>query len=81
MVEHRGNGEHPELQERRRQLRLWGSLLVLSVFGELLGLVRLLRDLLGDAPLGAVDYQLVLLVVNGLFGLLVLWRLRSLRRR
>ena len=81
MVEHHGNGEHPELQERRRQLRLWGSLLVLSVFGGLLGLVRLVRDLLDDAPPGSIAYQLVLLAVTGLFGLLVWWRLRSLRRR
>ena len=81
MLEHHGNGEHPELQARRRQLRLWGSLAVLLAAGELLGLVRLVRDLLLGAPAGSVGYELVLLAVNGLLGVVVLARLRMLRRR
>jgi hypothetical protein len=80
MIEHHGNGEHPELQERRRQLRLWGSLAALLLIGQLLGLLRLARDLLAGAEPGSVGYQVVLLVVNGLLGVLVLARVRALRR-
>jgi hypothetical protein len=81
MLEHHGNGEHPELRARRMQLRLWGTLAVLIAVGELLGLVRLGRDLLVGPPDAPVGYQVVLLVGNGLLGLLVLARLRALRRR
>jgi hypothetical protein len=81
MLEHRGNGEHPEAQARRRRLLLLSSLVVLSAIGELLGLVRLAGDLLLGAPRGAIVYQLVLLLVNAVFGLLVLLRIRALLRR
>jgi uncharacterized membrane protein len=81
MLEHRGNGEHPELLERRRQLLVWRSLAVLIVVGGLLGLVRLVRDLLAGTTPGSLVYQIVLLTVNALLLVLVVVRLRSLRRR
>jgi uncharacterized membrane protein len=81
MLEHRGNGEHPELLERRRQLLVWRSLAVLIVVGGLLGLVRLVRDLLAGTTPGSLVYQIVLLTVNALLLVLVVARLRSLRRR
>ena len=81
MYEHRGNGEHPESLERRRQVLLWRSLAVLIVVGGALGLLRLLFLLLEDAPAQTVVYQVVLLTLNVLVGLLVVARLRSLRRR
>jgi uncharacterized membrane protein len=81
MLEHRGNGEHPELLERRRQLLVWRSLAVLIVVGGLLGLVRLVRDLLAGTTPGSLVYQIVLLTVNALVLVLVVARLRSLRRR
>jgi hypothetical protein len=81
MLEHRGNGEHPELLERRRQLLVWRSLAVLIVVGGLLGLVRLVRDLLAGTTPGALVYQIVLLTVNGLLLVLAVVRLRTLRRR
>jgi hypothetical protein len=79
--EHHGNGEHPESLERRRQVLVWRSLAALVVAGAAVGLVRLVVDLLGDAPPRSLAYQVVLLVVNGLVGLLAVTRLRSLRRR
>jgi uncharacterized membrane protein len=81
MLEHRGNGEHPELLERRRQLLVWRSLAVLIVVGGVLGLVRLMRDLLAGTTSGSLIYQVVLLTVNALLLVLVVARLRSLRRR
>lgn len=81
MFEHHGNGEAPESLERRRQVLLWRSLAVLIVVGGVLGLLRLLFLLLEDAPVQSVVYQVVLLTLNVLVGLLVLARLRSLRRR
>lgn len=81
MIEHHGNGEHPELQERRRQVLMWRSLAVLIVFGALLGVARLVRDLLADAPLRSLVYQVVLLVVSGVLMVFVVMRLRSLRQR
>jgi ABC-type phosphate/phosphonate transport system permease subunit len=82
MYEHRGNGEHPQSLERRRQLLVWRSLAVLILFGGGgLGLLRLVLELVTGAPAQTVVYQLGLLAVNGLLGLLVLFRLRSLRRR
>ena len=81
MFEHRGNGEHPESLERRRQVVLWRSLAVLIVVGGVLGLLRLVFLLLEDAPVQSVVYQVVLLTLNVLVGLVVLARLRSLRRR
>ena len=81
MYEHRGNGEHPESLERRRQVLLWRSLAVLIVVGGVLGLLRLVFLLLGDAPVQSVVYQVILLTLNVLVGLLVMARLRSLRRR
>ena len=81
MYEHRGNGEHPESLERRRQVLLWRSLAVLIVVGGVLGLLRLVVLLLEDAPVPSVVYQVVLLTLNVLVGVLVLARLRSLRRR
>ena len=81
MYEHRGNGEHPESLERRRQVLLWRSLAVLIVVGGVLGLLRLVFLLLEDAPVQSVVYQVVLLTLNVLVGLVVLARLRSLRRR
>jgi hypothetical protein len=81
VYEHRGNGEHPESLERRRQVLLWRSLAVLIVVGGVLGLLRLVFLLLEDVPVQSVVYQVVLLALNGLLGLLVLARLRSLRRR
>jgi hypothetical protein len=79
--EHHGNGEHPESLERRRQVLVWRSLGALVLLGAATGLVRLLVDLLGDAPLRSLVYQLVLLALNALVGVVVLARLRSLRRR
>ena len=81
MYEHRGNGEHPESLERRRQVLLWRSLAVLIVVGGALGLLRLVFLLLEDAPAQTVVYQVVLLTLNGVVGLLAVARLRSLRRR
>jgi hypothetical protein len=81
MYEHRGNGEHPQSLERRRQLLVWRSLAVLIVFGGGLGLLRLVLELVTGAPAQIIVYQLGLLALNGLLGLLVLVRLRSLRRR
>jgi uncharacterized membrane protein len=81
MLEHRGNGEHPELLERRRQLLVWRSLAVLIVVGGLLGLVRLVRDLVVGTTPGSLVYQVVLLTVNALLLVLVVARLRALRRR
>jgi hypothetical protein len=81
VYEHRGNGEHPESLERRRQVLLWRSLAVLIVVGGVLGLLRLVFLLLGDAPAQTVLYQVVLLTLNVLVGLLVVARLRSLRQR
>jgi len=79
--EHHGNGEHPESLERRRQVLVWRSLAALVVAGAAVGLLRLVVDLLGDAPARSLAYPVVLLVVNGLVGLLAVARLRSLRRR
>jgi uncharacterized membrane protein YqjE len=81
VYEHRGNGEHPESLERRRQVLLWRSLAVLLLVGGVLGLLRLVFLLLEDTPAQAVVYQVVLLTLNALAGLLVVTRLRSLRRR
>jgi hypothetical protein len=81
VFEHRGNGEHPESLERRRQVLLWRSLAVLIVVGGVLGLLRLVVLLLEDAPVQSVVYQVVVLTLNVLVGLLVVARLRSLRRR
>ena len=81
MLEHRGNGEHPELLERRRQLLVWRSLAVLIVVGGGLGLVRLVRDLLAGTTPGSLIYQVGLLTVNALLLVVVVARLRSLRRR
>jgi hypothetical protein len=81
MFEHRGNGEHPESLERRRQLLMWRGLLTLIVFGEVIGLIRLARDLFAGEPSRVLRYQVVVLVLNGLFGVLALTRIRSLRRR
>ncbi len=81
VYEHRGNGEHPQSLERRRQLLVWRSLAALIAFGEAIGLVRLVRDLFAGEPSRILLYQVVVLVLNGLFGLLALARVRSLRRR
>jgi hypothetical protein len=81
VYEHRGNGEHPEGLERRRQVLLWRSLAVLIVVGGVLGLLRLVFLLLEDAPAQTVVYQVILLTLNVLVGLVVVARLRSLRRR
>jgi hypothetical protein len=81
MIEHHGNGEHPELQERRRQLLMWRSLAVLIVVGALLGVVRLVRDLFAGEPLRVLVYQVALLVVSGALGVVVVMRVRSLRQR
>ena len=81
MQEHHGNGEHPESLERRRQVLVWRSLAALVVAGAAVGLVRLVVDLLGDAPGRSLAYQMVLLILNGLVGLLAITRLRALRRR
>ena len=81
VYEHRGNGEHPESLERRRQVLVWRWLAVLVVFGLVLGLVRLVSGLLEGAPARSLMYQVVLLTLNVLAGLLVVARLRSLRRR
>jgi hypothetical protein len=79
--EHRGNGEHPQSLERRRQLLVWGSLAVLIAFGEVLGLIRLVLEWFSGEGTGSLAYQAILLIVNGVLGLLVLLRLRALRRR
>jgi hypothetical protein len=81
VIEHHGNGEHPELQERRRQQLMWRSLAVLIVVGALLGMIRLVRDLLAGEPLRVLVYQIVLLVVSGVLMVFVVMRLRSLRQR
>jgi hypothetical protein len=81
VYEHRGNGEHPESLERRRQVLLWRSLAVLIVVGGALGLLRLVVLLLEDAPAQTVVYQVVLLTLNGVVGLLAVARLRGLRQR
>jgi hypothetical protein len=81
VFEHRGNGEHPESLERRRQVLLWRSLAVLIVVGGVLGMLRLIVLLLEGAPVQSVVYQVVVLTLNVLVGLLVVARLRSLRRR
>jgi hypothetical protein len=81
VYEHRGNGEHPESLERRRQVLLWRSLAVLIAVGGVLGMLRLVFLLLEDAPAQTVVYQVVLLTLNGVVGLLVVVRLRALRRR
>ena len=60
---------------------LWRSLAVLIVVGGALGVLRLVFLLLEDAPAQTVVYQVVLLTLNVLVGLLVVARLRSLRRR
>jgi hypothetical protein len=79
--EHHGNGEHPESLERRRQVLAWRSLAVLIIVGGVLGVLRLVVNLLEAAPARSVAYQVVLLTLNGLALLLVITRLRSLRRR
>jgi hypothetical protein len=79
--EHHGNGEHPESLERRRQVMVWRSLAVLIIVGGVLGVLRLVVNLLEGAPAQSVVYQVVLLTLNGLAFLLVITRLRSLRRR
>jgi hypothetical protein len=79
--EHHGNGEHPASLERRRQVLVWRSLGALVLVAGATGLLRLVVDLLGDAPLRSLVYQLVLLALNALVGVFVLARLRSLRRR
>jgi uncharacterized membrane protein len=81
MVEHRGNGEHPELLERRRQLLVWRSLAVLIVVGGVLGVVRLVRDLFTGTTPGSLIYQVLLLTVNAVLLIVVVRRLRVLRRR
>jgi hypothetical protein len=81
VFEHHGNGEAPESLERRRQVLLWRSLAVLIVVGGVLGLLRLVVLLLEDAAVPSVAYQVVLLALNVLVGLVVAARLRSLRRR
>ena len=81
VFEHRGNGEHPQSLERRRQVLVWRSLAALIAFGEAIGLIRLVRDLRAGEPFRVVAYQVVVLVINGLFGLLALARVRYLRRR
>jgi hypothetical protein len=79
--EHHGNGEHPESLERRRQVLVWRSLGALVLVAAVTGLLRLVVDLLGDAPARSLAYQVVLLALNALVGAVVLARLRSLRRR
>jgi hypothetical protein len=59
---------------------VWRSLGALVVIGGATGLLRLVVDLLGDAPLRSLVYQLVLLTLNVVVGVFVLARLRSLRR-
>jgi hypothetical protein len=58
-------------------LLVWRSLAVLILFGGGLGLLRLALELAAGAPVQSVVYQLGLLALNGLLGLLVLARLRS----
>jgi hypothetical protein len=60
---------------------VWRSLGALVVVGAATGLLRLVVDLLGDAPVRSLVYQVVLLALNALVGVFVLARLRSLRRR
>lgn len=81
MQEHRGNGEHPESLERRRQLMLWQSLAALIALGGALGVIRLVRDLFVGEPARLLVYQVVLLVLTALFEVLALTRIRALRRR
>jgi hypothetical protein len=78
--EHRGNGEHPQSLERRRQLLVWTWLGALIVIAGVLGLVRLVLEWFGGAPGRSLVYQAILLAVNALLGLLVFIRIRSLRR-
>jgi hypothetical protein len=81
VYEHHGNGEHPQSLERRRQVFVWTSLAVLIAFGGVLGVLRLLLGLLHGSPAQFVVYQVGLLAVNLLAGVLVVARLRALRRR
>ena len=81
MHEHRGNGEHPESLERRRQLLVWGSLAVLIGFGEALGLIRLVLEWFWEHRPPPSPTRRSCSPMNGLLGLLVLLRVRSLRRR
>ena len=60
---------------------MWRSLAVLIVVGALLGMVRLVRDLLAGEPLRVLVYQIALLVVSGVLMVFVVIRLRSLRQR
>jgi hypothetical protein len=60
---------------------VWRSLAVLIIVGGVLGVLRLVVNLLEGAPAQPVVYQVVLLTLNGLAFLLVITRLRSLRRR
>jgi hypothetical protein len=60
---------------------VWRSLAVLIIVGGVLGVLRLVVNLLEGAPARSVVYQVVLLTLNGLAFLLVITRLRSLRRR
>ena len=81
VYEHHGNGEHPQSLERRRQVLVWRSLALLVVFGAVLGALRLLLGLLRGSSAQFVAYQVGLLTLNALAGLLVFARLRALRRR
>jgi hypothetical protein len=81
VYEHRGNGEHPQSLERRRQLLVWRWLGVLIVFGAVVGALRLVLGLLEGQSGRFVAYQVGLLALNLLAGVLVVVRLRSLRRR
>ena len=81
MQEHHGNGEHPESLERRRQVLVWRSLAVLIIVGGVLGVLRLVVNLLEGAPAQSLVYQVFLLTLNGLALVLVITRLRLLRRR
>jgi hypothetical protein len=60
---------------------VWRSLAVLIIVGGVLGVLRLVVNLLEGAPAQPVVHQVVLLTLNGLAFLLVITRLRSLRRR
>ncbi len=81
MAGYEGNGEHPELRERRRRKLLqWLTLAALIVFGEVIGAIRLLYSLWRWAGTASVVYQLVLLGVNTLLGVYVVIRVRRLRR-
>jgi hypothetical protein len=78
--EHHGNGESPQSLERRRQLLVWRWLLALTVFGALVGVIRLAVDLASEVPARSLLYQVALLVLNVLVGLFAIARLRQLRR-